>query len=69
MKAEEIDAVANWLYDNFNEKWDMHDKGMMCKIKNKNMKCGKGKCGSMKKPQKSEISQKMKCGQGKCGGK
>ena len=39
MTAEEIDTVANWLYDNFTEKWNPKDMGMMCKAKNsKDMK-------------------------------
>lgn len=48
MTAQEVDTVANWLHDNFTEKWDMDDKGMMCKMKSKDakgMKCGQGKCG------------------------
>jgi hypothetical protein len=75
MKAEEVDTVANWLHDNFTEKWDMNDKGMMCKMKGKDakgMKCGQGKCGGMEKPKKPEAS---KCGAshqeksaGKCAG-
>ncbi len=64
MTAQELDTVANWLHDNFTEKWDMNDKGMMCQMKDKGMKCGQGKCGGkMKNTEKS-----MKCGEGKCGG-
>ncbi|HFQ62483.1 MAG TPA: c-type cytochrome [Epsilonproteobacteria bacterium] len=67
MSEEELDTIANWLYDNFTEKWDMNDKGMMCKMKgehSKSMKCAQGKCGnSMKKP-----DSKMKCAEGKCAG-
>jgi len=75
MKAEEVDAVANWLHDNFSEKWDANDKGMMCKMKGKDakgMKCGQGKCGGMDKTEKPAAS---KCGAdhkeksaGKCAG-
>ena len=62
MSAEDIDAVANWLHDNFSQKWDMNDKGMMCKMDGKNakdMKCGQGKCGGMDKPAKPAAE---KCG-------
>jgi len=71
MKAEEIDAVANWLHDNFTNKWNPDDMGMMCKVKGKGMKCGEGKCGGKMKTQISKVS---KCGAshqkesaGKCG--
>jgi len=57
MTAQDIDTVANWLHDNFTEKWDMNDKGMMCKMKDKGMKCGQGKCGGMDKPKKAEASK------------
>jgi len=60
MSAEELDTIANWLYDNFTEKWDMNDKGMMCKMKghdNKSMKCAQGKCGTSMK----NNGSKMKC--------
>jgi len=69
MKAEDIDTVANWLVENFNEKWDENAMNMMCQSKHQSkgkgmMKCGMGKCGGMmKKPDAT-----MKCGQGKCGG-
>jgi len=48
MTTKEVDIVSNWLYDNFNNKWDMSEKGMACKMshkKEKSMKCGQGKCG------------------------
>ena len=78
MSEEEINTISNWLYDNFSNKWDMHDEGMMCKMKNKDskgMKCGAshqeknaGKCAGDKiSPKKTPKT--MKCGQGKCGGK
>jgi hypothetical protein len=59
MTAEEVETVANWLHDNFTEKWNPDDMGMMCKMKDKGMKCGQGKCGGMDKPKKPEAS---KCG-------
>jgi len=72
MKSEDIDAVANWLHDNFTEKWNPNKMGMMCKAKGKGMKCGEGKCGGMKKMAKPDAS---KCGAshqkesaGKCAG-
>jgi mono/diheme cytochrome c family protein len=73
MTDEEINTVANWLYDNFTEKWNPNDMGMMCKAKNaKGMKCGEGKCGGMNKTAKPMNS---KCGAshkkesaGKCAG-
>jgi len=72
MTAQEVDTVANWLHDNFIQKWDMNDKGMMCKMQDKGMKCGQGKCGGMGKAKKTESS---KCGAshqeksaGKCAG-
>ena len=67
MTAEEVDTVANWLHDNFSEKWDMKDKGMMCQMKDKGMKCGQGKCGGIKKATQKATSKSMKYGQGKCG--
>jgi len=70
MTAKEVNTVSNWLYDNFNEKWDMNDKGMLCKMKGKDtkgMKCGQGKCGGAK-AKKKVAPKSMKCGQGKCGG-
>jgi len=69
MTAQEIDTVTNWLYDNFNGKWDIHDKGIMCKMKEKDakgMKCVAGKCGGMDKPKKV-APKSMKCAPGKCG--
>ncbi len=65
MSKTQKEAVANWLYDNFDEKWqEMQacaadgDKGK------KMMKCGAGKCG-MGMP---KAKPAMKCGAGKCGG-
>jgi len=72
MKAEEIDAVANWLHDNFTNKWNPDDIGMMCKAEGHSMKCGEGKCGGKMKSQTPKTS---KCGAdhqkeraGKCAG-
>lgn len=63
MSPEDIDTVANWIVDNFDEKWDANDKGMMCNTK-RSMKCS----GDMM--QKKQTNEKaMKCGTGKCGGK
>jgi len=70
MKAEEIDTVANWLHDNFSDKWDMNDKGMMCKAKDaKSMKCGQGKCAGMDKKVPKPEAKTMKCAPGKCSSK
>ena len=54
MSEEERKVVAEWMFDNFDEKWKTKDK--------KKEKCGEGKCGGDKKPD-------MKCAAGKCGGK
>ena len=43
MKKEEIDTVANWIYDNFSKKWD--EKKPSCKAKKSKAKCAGGKCG------------------------
>jgi len=69
MKTKEIDTVANWLYDNFTQKWDANAEGMACKAKakDKSSKCGQGKCGNADKMKKM-APKSMKCGQGKCGG-
>ncbi len=63
LSAEELDTVANWVFDNFDSKWDEKAMNMMC-----NAKGGKGmmKCGGGKMEKKASG---MKCGQGKCGGK
>ena len=69
MSAEDIDTVANWVYDNFDESWDPQAMNMMCNAKGMNkgaMKCASGKCGGMAKKPKAAT---MKCGMGKCGGK
>ncbi len=58
MSEADKDAVAAWLYDNFDEKWT---EMKACAADKGGMKCGAGKCGGMtKKPA-------MKCGAGKCG--
>ncbi|QOP44790.1 c-type cytochrome [Sulfurimonas paralvinellae] len=54
LSKEERTAVASWLYDNFKGSWGGSMDGKMCEIKNKNMKCGAGKCGAKK--------GSMKCG-------
>ena len=51
MSKKDINTIANWLYDNFTEKWNMNNKGMMCNT-NKKSKCASGKCGSMMKKKK-----------------
>jgi cytochrome c5 len=45
LSKEERTAVASWLYDNFKGSWGGSMGGKMCEMKNKNMKCGMGKCG------------------------
>jgi len=74
LSETELDTIANWMYDNFNEKWDPNAAGMMCNTKAKGMgqgmKCGQGKGGGdmgMKKP-KADVKS-MKCAAGKCGAK
>ncbi len=50
LSKEQLDAVAQWLYDNFDEKWN---DAKMCAAggakggmqKGPKMKCGPGKCG------------------------
>ncbi len=69
MSAEDVNTVANWVYDNFDETWDAKAMNMMCNAKGMNkgaMKCASGKCGGMEKKPKAAT---MKCGMGKCGGK
>jgi len=59
MSEEERQAVATWMFDNFDEKWETKGKcgeGKCDGDKNATKKCGAGKCGA------------GKCG-GKCGGK
>ena len=60
----ELNVIANWLHDNFKEKWDRNDKGMLCNKNAQNMKCSHGKCGNKIK----KDMNKMKCNAGKCGG-
>ncbi len=58
MSKEQKEAVAEWMYDNFHQKWT---EMKACAAGKGGMKCGAGKCGGMgKKPA-------MKCGAGKCG--
>jgi cytochrome c5 len=71
MKAEDIETVANWVFDNFSEKWDENAMNMMCNAgKGKGMSMGKGmmKCGGSMAP-KPKAGGGMKCAAGKCGGK
>ncbi len=77
MTEEERTVVANWMFDNFDEKWETKDcKSGDCKGKGKG-KCGEGKCGADKKDGSDCHSKKCgddkaktesKCGEGKCGG-
>ena len=51
LSAKERKAVAAWLYDAFDGKWEKSKQGMMCERKNNSkamMKCGSGKCGGGK---------------------
>ena len=69
MSDKDVNTVANWVYDNFDETWDAKAMNMMCNAKGMNkgaMKCASGKCGGMVKKPKAAT---MKCGMGKCGGK
>ena len=70
LSAEELDTVANWMFDNFDEKWNDKAMNMMCNAKGGKGMMGKGqgmmKCGGGKMEKKASG---MKCGQGKCGGK
>jgi uncharacterized low-complexity protein len=77
MSEEERNVVANWMFDNFDEKWETKDcKSGDCKGKGKN-KCGEGKCGGDKKAENKcgtgkcggDKKPAMKCAAGKCGGK
>jgi len=63
MSAEDIETIANWMVDNFDEKWDENAMGMMYKSKG-DMKCG---AAMMKKPNTGDKA--MKCAAGKCGTK
>ena len=63
LSDEELNTVANWLYDSFSNTWD---ENMM-----QNMKCGSGKCGQGMRPGKGKgggMGKGMKCAAGKCGG-
>lgn len=50
LTEEERVAVASWLYENFKGSWGASMNGKMCEMRNKkpSMKCGAGKCGSVK---------------------
>jgi len=62
MSEEERTAVAKWVFENFDEKWE----GGNCKAivgqvgKKCTGKCGDGKCGG-------DANSSKKCGAGKCG--
>ncbi len=58
MKAEDIDAVANWIVDNFNEIWDPKAMNMMCSTS-----MGKQKSAAMHKCGAAQV----KANGGKCG--
>ncbi len=52
LSKEQINAVAVWMYDNFDEKWKnakscAADGGKKGGKKKPAMKCGTGKCGAM----------------------
>jgi len=79
MSKKDINIIATWLFENFNDKWDMNERGMLCNSQKHN-KCGKRKCGECESKQKhkhqcaclkcaEKKTSSMKCGQGKCGGK
>ncbi len=68
MKVEDINAVANWIVDNFDTTWDPKAMNMMCNVNKESntQKCGSGMDKKMM-PKKKESG--MKCAAGKCGGK
>ena len=55
MSAKERETVANWLYNNFHSSWKNSMSGKMCDMKNKQMKCGSGKCGGAMKKSSSKC--------------
>jgi len=71
LSAEDLDTIANWVVDNFDEKWDEKAMNMMCNSgKGKGMGMGKGmmKCGGGMMAPKPKAGGGMKCAAGKCGG-
>jgi len=68
MTEEERKVVAEWMFDNFDEKWETKDctsgdcKGKCGAEKKAGSNCHSKKCGGDKKSE-------MKCATGKCGGK
>ena len=63
MSEEERIAVAKWLFENFDEKWESGNcKAIVGQVGKKcTGKCGDGKCGG-------DVNSSQKCGAGKCGG-
>lgn len=51
MTQEEIQSIAQWLYDDFKGNWGKSKDSKTCDKKNKmkKMKCGAGKCGGAPK--------------------
>lgn len=68
LSDEELNTVANWLYDGFNSTWD---ENMMQGMGKGMMKCAGGKCGQGMQSGKGKgggMGKSMKCAAGKCGG-
>jgi hypothetical protein len=64
LSKKDLDTISNWMVNNFDEKWDANDQGMMC-----NMKKGKGKNGAGMKQKNTPKPAALKCSTGKCGAK
>ncbi len=64
LSADELDTIANWTIENFDEKWDPNAMGMLCNT-GESMKCGGEKGKSTHKCGAAE----MKNNGGKCGAK
>ena len=71
LSAEDLDTIARWVVDNFDEKWDEKAMHAECDSgKNHGMKCGQGKCGAgMMQKSPKQVNTGMKCAAGKCGGR
>lgn len=70
MSSSDVDTVAKWMVDNFDEKWDPNAMNMACSAdESKKMKCGQGKCGSSMAEKAPKKESAMKCQAGKCGAK
>ena len=70
LSAEDLDTIANWVVDNFDEKWDANAMNMICNSgKGKGMEKGMMKCGGGMMAPKPKAGGGMKCAAGKCGGK